>query len=112
MKYIKRLNENFTDVKESIEQVLANVTDIIGTDKVKINKNGSYYALEIDYNININGIADIIESQKEINTILEESMSSIEKLTLYYDISYNLFETKYHNNFARFTLRADIKKSH
>lgn len=113
MKYIKRLNENFDDVKESIEQIFTNVTDIIGTDKLKVNENGDWYKMEIRYNIDLNGISAIIDAHQEINTILEESMSSIEKLTLYYDITYNLFETTYHNNFARISIKADIsKKSH
>lgn len=110
MKYIKRLRLNENTIESSIEELFVSVTDIIGANALTVEKNGDGYKLNISYNIKLDGIESIIETHQKINTILEESMESVEKLKLYYDVSYNLFETTYHNNFASFSLKADLSK--
>lgn len=109
MKYIKklRLNEN---VESSIEDLFVSVTDITGLNSLTIERNGDGYKLEIRYNMELNGIESIIETHHKINTVLEESMECVEKLKLYYNVGYNLFKTTYHNNFASFSLKADLSK--
>ncbi len=60
MKYIKklRLNEN---VESSIEDLFVSVTDSIGTNALKVEKNGDEYRIFII--IEIDGIETIIESR-------------------------------------------------
>ena len=60
MKYIKklRLNEN---VESSIEDLFVSVTDSIGTNALKVEKNGDEYRIFII--IELDGIETIIESR-------------------------------------------------
>lgn len=107
-----RLNEDvverITDVKNNVTNILSNLIDLIGLDSLSVDSNGINYKVEINYRVDNSGFEDIVSKHSKFKDILDEALESIEKLKLYYNVSYNLYNVKYHNSFSSFSLNVDL----